>query len=86
MSLKNCARVHFIPNLKVGVFVILCAPDVIKIKSSCLHTEDALEDESKMRDIAIILDERDIKSLQTQLIDSDSTFGITENHFPDRIR
>jgi hypothetical protein len=29
-SLKNCARVHFIPNLKVGVFVTLRAPDVIK--------------------------------------------------------
>ncbi|OYV08656.1 MAG: HSP20 family protein, partial [Methanosaeta sp. ASP1-1] len=23
-------RVHFIPNLKVGVFVTLCTPDVIK--------------------------------------------------------
>jgi len=27
---KNQARVHFIPNLKVGVFVTLRAPDVIK--------------------------------------------------------
>jgi hypothetical protein len=25
------ARVHFIPNLKVGVFVTLCAPEVIKM-------------------------------------------------------
>ncbi|OPY51784.1 MAG: hypothetical protein A4E51_01482 [Methanosaeta sp. PtaU1.Bin055] len=27
---ENQARVHFIPNLKVGVFVTLRAPDVIK--------------------------------------------------------
>ena len=27
---ENRARVHFIPNLKVGVFVTLRAPDVIK--------------------------------------------------------
>jgi hypothetical protein len=27
---EKWARIHFIPNLKVGVFVILCAPDVIK--------------------------------------------------------
>jgi len=28
------ARVHFIPNLKVGVFVTLCAPEVITILAS----------------------------------------------------
>ncbi|MCX6669453.1 MAG: hypothetical protein NTV25_06575, partial [Methanothrix sp.] len=28
---KKCARVHFIPDLKVGVFVTLRAPEVIKI-------------------------------------------------------
>ena len=27
---ENQARAHFIPNLKVGVFVTLRAPDVIK--------------------------------------------------------
>jgi len=26
---EKTARVHFIPNLKVGVFVTLCTPDVI---------------------------------------------------------
>jgi len=26
---QKTARVHFIPNLKVGVFVTLCTPDVI---------------------------------------------------------
>ena len=28
---ENRAGVHFIPNRKVGVFVALCAPDVIKM-------------------------------------------------------
>jgi hypothetical protein len=28
---NELARVHFIPDLKVGVFVTLRAPDVIKI-------------------------------------------------------
>jgi hypothetical protein len=28
---KERARVHFIPDLKVGVFVTLRAPDVIKV-------------------------------------------------------
>ncbi len=27
---ENRARVHFIPNLKAGVFVTLCAPNVIR--------------------------------------------------------
>jgi hypothetical protein len=27
-------RVHFIPNLKVGVFVTLCAPEVIKTSAN----------------------------------------------------
>jgi hypothetical protein len=26
---EKCARVHFIPELKVGAFVTLCDPDVI---------------------------------------------------------
>lgn len=34
-SPKNCARVHFIPNLMVGVFVILRAPYVIFQKKKC---------------------------------------------------
>jgi hypothetical protein len=29
---KERARVHFIPDLKVGVFVTLRTPDVIKFK------------------------------------------------------
>jgi hypothetical protein len=29
---ENLARVHFIPNLKVRVFVTLRTPDVIKLK------------------------------------------------------
>jgi hypothetical protein len=44
--------------------------------------KDALEDERKMQEVAVILDGMGYKSLQTQLIDSDSTYGIT-NHFPD---
>lgn len=43
--------------------------------------KDALEDEGKMQDLAVILEEKGFKNLQTQLIDSDSTFGVT-NHFP----
>ena len=35
---KERARVHFIPDLMVGVFVTLCAPDVIK--SSIQHLLD----------------------------------------------
>ena len=31
---ENWARVHFIPDLKVGVFVTLRAPDVIKLTGS----------------------------------------------------
>ena len=31
---QKTARVHFIPNLKVGVFVTLCTPDVINAVSS----------------------------------------------------
>ena len=31
---ENRARVHFIPNLKVGVFVTLRTPDVIKVKAA----------------------------------------------------
>jgi len=44
--------------------------------------KDALEDESKMQGLAAILEEKGYKNLQTQLIDSGSTFGTT-NHFPD---
>ena len=32
---ENQARVHFIPNLKGGVFVTLRAPDVIKSECIC---------------------------------------------------
>jgi len=44
--------------------------------------KDALEDESKMQELAVILEEKGHENLLTQLIDSDSTFGTT-NHFPD---
>ena len=30
---ENRARIHFIPDMKVGVFVTLRAPDVIKEKA-----------------------------------------------------
>jgi len=45
--------------------------------------KDALEDENKMQELAVILDDKGYKSLPTQLTDSYSTFGTT-NHFPDR--
>jgi hypothetical protein len=31
VSIKNRARVHFIPELKIGVFVTLRAPEAIKM-------------------------------------------------------
>jgi hypothetical protein len=34
---EKLARVHFIPDLKVGVFVTLCAPEVIKRKINLLR-------------------------------------------------
>ncbi|WP_235283097.1 hypothetical protein, partial [Methanosarcina mazei] len=36
------ARVHFIPYLKEGVFVTLCAPVVIKFGSSSMQSKNKL--------------------------------------------
>jgi len=37
---KKDARVHFIPNLKNGVFVTLCAPTVINSSIPCAVMEN----------------------------------------------
>jgi len=40
---KNRARVHFIPDLKVGVFVTLCTPYVIYWLLEAAHHIEATE-------------------------------------------
>lgn len=49
-EIKQPARVHFIPDLKVRVFVTLCAPIVIKRKMRIKHQKN-IRIEEKLRNL-----------------------------------